>query len=97
MPVAAEVGSISGYDDDVGCSGRDLLLATGAQVRLTSLGAVDSPDFDAKLQAAGGQVGDLLEVFQLPGGPPGAYPLPAPARGRTAHSQENGPLSTLRS
>jgi hypothetical protein len=43
----------------------DRLLAPWADVGLARLGGMDAPDVEAEGFAGGGQVGDLLELFQL--------------------------------
>ncbi len=65
MPVTAQVGGIPGHHDHMAGPDGDRLLAAWADVGLARLGGMDAPDVEAEGFAGGGQVGDLLELFQL--------------------------------
>jgi hypothetical protein len=63
--VPAHVRSVPGHDDHVAGAYRDRLVATWANVCLARLGGMDPPDVEAERLSGGGEVGDLLELFQL--------------------------------
>ena len=63
--MAAKVGGVAGHHDDVARAYRDGLLTAGADVGLARLGGMDPPHIEAERFAGGGQVGDLLELFQF--------------------------------
>jgi hypothetical protein len=65
MPVTAQVRRIARHYNHVARADGDYLLAAGADVGLARLGGVDPPDIEAERFAGGGQVGDLLELFQF--------------------------------
>ena len=63
--MAAHFGGIAGYHHNMARPDGDRLLAARADVGLARLGGMDPADVEAERLAGGGQVGDLLELFQL--------------------------------
>jgi len=47
VPVAAQIGRVEGHDHYVADPAGDLVVATGARVRLVRLIGLDAPDLDA--------------------------------------------------
>jgi len=88
MPVTAQVRRIAGHHDHVARADGDYLLAAWADVGLASLGGVDPPDVEAERFAGGGQVGDLLELFQLERRTLGLLAPPTTFWARAGHARQ---------
>jgi hypothetical protein len=86
--VTAQVGRIAGNHDHVACADGDYLLAAWADVGLARLGGVDPPDVEAERFAGRGQVGDLLELFQLERRTLGLLAPPTTSWGRAGHARQ---------
>ncbi len=82
----AQVRGVPGHDYDVSRPDGDFVLAARAQVGLAGLGWVDAPDVEAEWFAGGGEVGDLLQLFQFERRPGRATPAGTAPWGGTSHA-----------
>ncbi len=88
MPVTAQVRRVAGHHDHVARADGDYLLAAWADVGLASLGGVDPPDVEAERLAGRGQVGNLLQLFQLERRTLGLLAPPTTSWGRAGHARQ---------
>ncbi len=84
----AHLGGVTGHDDYMAGAHGDSLLASGADVCLARLGGMDPPDIEAEGLPGGGQVGDLLELFQLERCTLGLLALPPASRPGARHATQ---------
>jgi len=86
--VAAQLRGVPRHHDHVARAYSDLLLTSGADVGLARLGGMDPPDIKAERFAGGGQVGDLLELFQLERCTLGFLAPPTASWGGAGHARQ---------
>lgn len=86
--MTAQVRGVAGHHDHVARADGDYLLAAWADVGLARLGGVDPPDVEPERFAGRGQVGDLLELFQLERRTLGLLAPPTTSWGRPGHARQ---------